>query len=79
MITVDSSCSPFVPWLMMYTRSKARSDSITVTTTITTLIGAMTGKMTRKNVCRSEAPSMAAASRKVGSTLFSPARYRIMT
>ena len=49
-----------------------------VTTTMTTLIGAMAGNTTRKNVCPALAPSMAAASRSVGSTLFSPARYKIM-
>ena len=47
---------------------------MTVTTTITTLIGRMTGKTTRKKVCRAFAPSIAAASRSVGSTLLSPAR-----
>ncbi len=54
--------------------SNARSDSMTVTTMITTLIGRMTGKTTRKNVWRWLAPSIAAASRSVGSTLLSPAR-----
>ena len=38
------------------------------------LIGRSTGKTTRKNVCRSLAPSIAAASRSEGSTLFRPAR-----
>jgi hypothetical protein len=54
--------------------SNARSDSITVMTRITTLIGRRTGRTTRKNVWRSEAPSMEAASRSDGSTLFRPAR-----
>ena len=47
---------------------------MTVTTTITMLIGRMTGKITRKKVWRAFAPSIAAASRSVGSTLFRPAR-----
>ena len=65
---------------MMYTRSNARSDSMIVITTSTTmLMGRSTGNTTRKNVCRSLAPSMAAASRSVGSTALSPARYRIIT
>ena len=51
---------------------------MTVTTTITTLIGRITGKITRKNVWRWFAPSIAAASRSVGSTLFSPDRYSTM-
>ena len=54
--------------------SKARSDSMVVMTAMITLIGAITGKTTRKNVWRWFAPSIAAASRSVGSTLFSPAR-----
>ena len=56
--------------------SNARSDSMTVMTMITMLIGRITGKTTRKNVWRWFAPSIAAASRRVGSTLLSPARYR---
>ncbi len=78
-IRVDSSSSPFLPLLMMYTMSNARSDSMTVTTITTTLIGCITGKTTRKNVWRAFAPSIAAASRRVGSTLLSPARYRTIT
>ena len=73
-ISVDSSSRPFLPRLMMYAMSNARSDSMIVTTTMITLIGPMTGNTTRKNVCRWLAPSIAAASRSVGSTLFSPAR-----
>src|SRR5262249_33480229 len=73
-ITVDSSSRPFLPRLMMYAMSNARSDSMIVTTTMMTLIGAMTGNTTWKNVCLWLAPSMAAASRSVGSTLFRPAR-----
>ena len=65
-IRTDSSSRPFLPWLMMYTMSNARRDSITVITTITMLIGRMTGKTTRKNVWRAFAPSIAAASRSVG-------------
>ena len=38
------------------------------------LIGFSAGKITRRNVCHSLAPSIAAASRSDGSTLFSPAR-----
>ena len=71
---IDNSSRPFLPRLMMYAMSKARSDSMTVMTMMTTLIGRMTGKTTLKKVCRWFAPSMAAASRRVGSTLFSPAR-----
>ena len=49
---IDSSSRPFLPRLMMYARSNARSDSMTVMTMITMLIGRMTGKTTRKNVWR---------------------------
>ena len=59
---------------MMKAMSNARSASMAVMTTTTTLIGAMTGKTMRKNVWISFAPSTFAASRSVGSTLFSPAR-----
>ena len=71
---VDSSSRPLVPWLTMNARSNARSDSMTVTTTMITLMGAITGKTTLKKIWRSPAPSMAAASRRPGSTLFRPAR-----
>ena len=73
-IRIDSSSSPFLPWLTMNAMSKARSASIAVITAITTLIGAMTGNTTRKKVRISLAPSTLAASRRVGSTLFKPAR-----
>ena len=54
--------------------SKARNASITVITTTTTLIGFIAGKTTRRNACHSLQPSIAAASRSDGSTLFRPAR-----
>src|SRR5207245_183654 len=62
-IRIDSSSSPFLPWLVMNAMSKARRDSIAVTTTITTLIGAITGSTTLKKVWTSVAPSTFAASR----------------
>ena len=46
----DSSSRPLRPRLMMYARSNARSDSMTVITRTTMLIGRRTGKTTRKNV-----------------------------
>ena len=71
---VEISSSPLRPLLMTQTRSKARSDSMTVTTSTMMLIGNITGKTTWKNVVRSLAPSTLAASRSVGSTPFRPAR-----
>ena len=44
------------------------------TTMIMMLIGRMMGKTTAKKVWRALAPSIYAASRSVGSTLFRPAR-----
>ena len=73
-MSVESSSRPFLPWLVTYAMSNARSDSMTVMTTTTMLIGAITGKTTRKKVCRALAPSIEAASRRVGSTDFRPAR-----
>ena len=67
-----------MPLLITQTRSKARSDSITVTTRTMMLIGRITGKTTEKNVLTWLAPSTAAASRSDGSTPFSPARYSSM-
>ena len=72
--STDSSSRPLMPRFRMYTRSNARSDSMMVITSTTMLMGRSTGKMTRKNICRSLAPSMAAASRRLGSTALSPAR-----
>ena len=71
---IERSSSPLRPLLTMKTMSNARSASITVTTTITMLIGRSAGKTTVRNACHSLAPSMAAASRREGSTAFSPAR-----
>ena len=42
--------------------------------TSTMLIGFSAGKTTVRNACHSPAPSIAAASRSVGSSAFSPAR-----
>ena len=64
--STDSSSRPLRPLLMMNTRSNARSDSMTVMTRITMLIGRRTGNTTRKKVWRSLAPSIAAASRRLG-------------
>ena len=47
-----------------------------VITTIVMLIGRMAGNTTRRKICRSLAPSIAAASLIAGSTPFRPARYR---
>ncbi len=47
---------------------------ITVITMITMLTGRMAGNTTRRKTCHSLAPSMAAASRRLGSTDLSPAR-----
>ena len=47
---VEISSSPLRPLLMTQTRSKARSDSMTVTTRTMMLIGRITGKTTWKNV-----------------------------
>ena len=63
---------------MMYTMSNALRASITVMTTTMMLIGRMAGNTTLKKVCAAVAPSMAAASFRVGSTPFRPARYKIM-
>ena len=56
--STESSSRPLRPLLMMYARSNARSDSMTVMTRITMLIGRSTGNTTRKNVWRSLAPSI---------------------
>ena len=72
--SAEISSSPLRPRLMTHTRSNARNDSMTVITRMTMLTGRITGKITLKNVFTSFAPSMAAASRSVGSTLFNPAR-----
>ena len=47
--STDSSSSPLMPRLMMYTRSNARSDSMMVMTRTTMLMGLRTGNTTRKN------------------------------
>ncbi len=52
---------------------------MTVITPTMTLTGRMVGNTTRKNVCRSFAPSIDAASLSCGSTDLRPARYRIIT
>ena len=43
------------------------------------LMGFITGNTTRKNNCRSLAPSIWAASRRLGSKALRPARYRTIT
>ncbi|CAH0327204.1 hypothetical protein SRABI128_05868 [Microbacterium sp. Bi128] len=48
-------------------------------TMMMTFTGRMAGKTTWKKVWTALAPSIWAASRRVGSTPLSPARYRIMT
>ena len=59
----------FIPaWL------QARRGSHVVITTIMMLMGFITGNTTLKKVCRELAPSIAAASRSVGSKPFRPAR-----
>ena len=68
------SSRPLRPLLTTHTRSKARSDSMTTMTITIMLIGRITGKITWKNVFTSLAPSTAAASRRLASTPFRPAR-----
>ena len=65
---------PLRPLLITQTMSKARSDSITTITITIMLIGRITGKITWKKVFTSLAPSTAAASRRLASTPFRPAR-----
>ncbi len=75
---IDSNSVPCAPLLKTKTRSKARSASMMVTTRTTVLVGRRVGKMTLLKVCHSPAPSSAEASLSDGSTLFRPARYRII-
>src|ERR1700743_1368723 len=52
---------------------------MTVMTRTMMLIGLMAGKMTHQHVDHGFAPSISAASRRDGSTDFSPARYSTIT
>ena len=73
-IRVDSNSKGLRPPFVMKARSNARRASIVVITTIMMLMGFITGNTTLKKVCRELAPSIAAASRSVGSKPFRPAR-----
>src|SRR5439155_20256518 len=48
---IDSSSSPFLPWLTLNAISKSRSASIVVITATTTWMAAITGKTRRKKGC----------------------------
>ena len=72
--SVAISSSPLRPLLMTQTRSKARSDSMTVMTRTMMLIGRHHREHDPEEGLRSLAPSTFAASRSDGSTPLSPAR-----